>query len=160
MGQSTNGMLAYGYDLGGEEEWKLQEAGEYGELPNLPWFDEEDEDGDGFQEAAERRLLAEIAGFTEEWSSSNEGYHDREKAAKARVGVGFDTYCSGDYPMFLLAAKVITVYRGDVENIDVAELAVAPEMNGWDERLQAALQALGITPVQEKAKWLLASYWG
>jgi hypothetical protein len=160
MGRSTNGMLAYGYDLGGEEGWKLQEAGEYGELPSLPWFDPDDEEGDGFQEAAERRLLAEIAGFTETWSIGNEGYFDREKAAEGLVGVKFGTYCSGEYPMFLLAAKVITVYGGDVKGIDIAALAVEPEMNGWDEKLHAALQVLGITPVQEKAKWLLASYWG
>ncbi|HEY9371875.1 hypothetical protein [Streptomyces sp.] len=160
MGQSTNGMLAYGYDLGGEEGWKLQEAGEYGELPELPWFDEENEDGDGFQESAERRLLAEIAGFTETWSSGNEGYSDRKREAKAQVGVEFDTHCSGDYPMYLIATKVITVYRGSVKDIDMAALAVEPEMNGWDEKLRIALQALGITPTQEKARWLLCSYWG
>ncbi|MFD5491597.1 hypothetical protein ACFWH4_01315 [Streptomyces sp. NPDC127091] len=159
MGQSTNGMLAYGYDLGGEEEWKIREAGEYGELPELDWYDPSNEDGDGFQEAAERRLLAELADFTEtDWSA--DGYFERERAAKARLGVEFDTYCSGDYPMYLLATKVITVRRGSVKHIDMTELAIAPEMNGWDEKLHAALQALGITPTQEKAKWLLCSYWG
>lgn len=154
MGQSTNAMLAYGYDLGGEEGWKLQGLGEYGELPELPWLD------DDFQSAAERRLLAELAGFTETWSSDNDGYFTRAREAKARLGVEFDTHCSGDYPMFLLATKVITVYRGSVEEIDMAALAVEPEMNGWDEKLRAALDALGITPQQERARWLLCSYWG
>lgn len=157
MGQSTNGILAYGYDLGGEEGWKLQGLGEYGELPDLPWLEEDEDD---FQSAAERRLLAEIAGFTETWSNSNDGYFQRKREAKARVGVEFDSYCSGDYPMFLLATKVITVYRGDCKHIDMAALAVEPEMNGWDEKLRAALTALGITPTQEQAQWLLVSYWG
>ncbi|MFF0166806.1 hypothetical protein [Streptomyces prasinus] len=159
MGQSTNGMLAYGYDLGGEEEWKIREAGEYGELPELDWFNPDNEDGDGFQEAAERHILAQLADFTEtDWRA--DGYFDREREAKARLGVEFDTYCSGDYPMYLLAAKVITVYRGSVEHIDMEALAVEPEMNGWDEKLHAAVQALGITPAQDKPKWVLCSYWG
>jgi hypothetical protein len=159
MGQSTNGMLVYGYDLGGEEEWKIREAGEYGELPELDWFNPHNEDGDGFQEAAERRLLAQLADFTEtDWRV--DGYFEREREAKARLGVEFDTYCSGDYPMYLLAAKVITVYRGSVEEIDMTELAIAPEMNGWDEKLHAAVQVLGVTPTQGKPKWLLCSYWG
>ncbi|MFF9118282.1 hypothetical protein ACF09Y_22230 [Streptomyces massasporeus] len=156
MGQSTNGILAYGYDLGGEEEWKLQGLGEYGELPDLPWHAE----GEDFQEAAERRLLAQLADFTETWQPGSDGYFTREQEAKARLGVEFDTYCSGDYPMYLLATKVITVYRGSVEHIDMAELVTAPETNGWDEKLRAAVQALGITPTQEKPKWLLCSYWG
>ncbi|MGW1950116.1 hypothetical protein ACWCRC_38155 [Streptomyces sp. NPDC001940] len=160
MGQSTNAMLAYGYDLGGEEEWKLEGLGEYGELPELPWFNEDDGEGDGFQEAAERRLLAEITGFTETWSPDSDGYFDRERAAKARLGVQFDTHCSGDYPMFLLATKVITVHRGSVDEIDMMALATEPEANDWDEKLHTALHALGITPTQEKAQWLLCSYWG
>lgn len=159
MGQSTNGILAYGYDLGGDEEWKIAGLGEYGELPPLDWYSTDD-DGDDFQSAAERRLLAELADFTETWTKDNEGYFDRERKAQARLGVEFDTYCSGEYPMYLLAAKVITVYRGDVKDIDMAALAVEPEMNGWDEKLRAALAVLGITPAQDRAKWLLCSYWG
>lgn len=160
MGQSTNGILAYGYDLGGDDGWKLQGAGEYGELPPLAWYDTDEESGYGFQSAAETRLLAEIAGFTETWSRDNEGYFDREKAAQARVGVELDSYCSGEYPMFLLAAKVITVHRGDAETIDIADLAAAPAREAWDDKLRAALAALGITPTQEQPKWLLCSYWG
>lgn len=165
MGQSTNGIIAYGYDLGGDEGWKLQGLGEYGELPDLPWYNPENEDDEGFQSAAETRLLAEIAEFTEEYpydepKETRSAYFERERQAKARIGIKFDTYCSGDYPMFLLATKVITVRRGSVEEIDMTELAVAPEMNGWDEKLQAAVTALGITPIQDKPKWLLASYWG
>jgi hypothetical protein len=160
MGQSTNAMLVYGYNLGGEEGWELEGCGEYGELPALDWYNPEDVDGDDFQSAAERRLLAELAGFTEEWSRENEGYFERERAAKTRLGVEFDTHCSGNYPMYLLAAKVITVHRGSVKEVDMADLAVAPEMNGWNEKLSAALQALGIAPTQARPRWILCSYWG
>ena len=54
MSTSTDGILAYGYDLG-EGFQKIQGAGEYGELPPLPWFDAESDD---MIEAAEHRLLA------------------------------------------------------------------------------------------------------
>jgi hypothetical protein len=157
MGQSTNAMLAYGYNLGGEEGWELQGLGEYDELPTLDWYDADNEDG--FQEAAEKRLLAELADFTEtDWQV--DGYFAREREAKARLGVEFDSHCSGDYPMYLLAAKVITVYRGSVKDIDMTTLAVEPEMNGWDDKLRAALGALGIAPTQAEPRWLLCSYWG
>lgn len=165
MGQSTNGILAYGYDLGGSEGWKLEGLGEYGELPELAWFDPENEDGDDFQSAAEAHLLAEIAGFAEEYPRDEpqevrHAYFDRKNAAEAALGVEFDSYCSGDYPMYLLATKVITVYRGYVKDIDMAALAVEPEMNGWDEKLGAAIGALGVTPSQDKPRWLLCSFWG
>jgi hypothetical protein len=160
MGQSTNGILAYGYDLGGGDEWKVQEAGEYGGLPQLNWYNPDDEDSDGFPELAERRLLAEITGFTETWSSGNEGYFDREKAVKGRLGIQLGMYCSHEYPEYLLATEVITVYRGDIKGIDMADLAGAPAREGWDDKLRAALTVLGLTPKQDRAKWLLCSYWG
>jgi hypothetical protein len=155
MGQSTNGILAYGYNIGSDEGgWKLEGAGEYGEMPTVEWFDPEAEDGDGFEESAERHMLADI-GFTERWTRGNDGYFDREKAAKARLGVEFESYCSGEYPMYLLAAKgsVTTARRGDCEPVD---FTVNPD---WDAKLRAALQVLGITPTQERAQWLLCSYW-
>lgn len=157
MGQSTNAMLVYGYNLGGEEEWLLRDLGEYDELPALDWYNPEDEDVD-FQSAAEAKLLADVAGFTEQWHSENEGYFERERAAKAKLGVKFDTHCSGEYPMYLLATKVITVYRGSVEEIDPAELAATPPE--WDTNLRTALNTLGLNPTQEAARWLLCSYWG
>jgi hypothetical protein len=157
MGQSTDAILAYGYNLGGEEGWELEGVGEYGEMPTLDWYNPEDDD---FQGAAEFRLLAEIAGFTERWHSGNDGYFERERAARARLGVEFDTHCSDSYPMYLLAAHVITVRRGSVQNIDMAALVVEPQTHGWDEKLHAAIRALGITPTQGKPKWILCSYWG
>lgn len=159
MGQSTNAMLMYGYHLGsGDGGWELHGLGEYGELPAFDWNDPEDEDSEGFQGDAEKKLLADIGGFTEEWTSGVEGYWDRKRAAQARVGVELDTHCSGDYPMYVLAAKVITVHRGDVKEIDPAEsLAVQPE---WDTKLRTALDVLGLNPTQGSARWLLCSYWG
>ena len=157
MGTSTNAVLAYGYNLGGSEsEWAVHEAGEYGEL-NLDWHGEEAEEG--FAEAAEARLLAEIAGFTERWGDNPDGkYWERHGAAKSRLGVELESYCHSEYPMYLLATKVITVHRGDAEVLDLKALTDTPPE--WDERLAAAVAALGITPKQERPGWVLVSYWG
>jgi hypothetical protein len=154
MSTSTNAILAYGYDLGGaDDDWKVREAGEYGELA-LDWFDAEDDDAD-FITVAEKRLLA-ASGFTEtDWHA--DGYFDRQREAEARLGVEIESYCSNNFPMYLLAAKVITVRRGYVETVDPAELTVVPAE--WDEKLSAALGVLGLTPLQERARWLLCSFW-
>jgi hypothetical protein len=158
MGVSTDAILAYGYDLGGDEGgWKVAGAGEYGEL-DLPWLDDEAEDY-AFGEAAMDRILA-AAGFTET-DYRAEGYYDRKHAAEARAGVEIETYCSGDYPMYLLAAKVHTVARGFIKDA-AALLAEADEatLREWDAKLAGAVAALGMTPVQERPTWLLCSYWG
>lgn len=155
MGTSTDAILAYGYDLGAADNWNIHDLGEYGELP-VDWYDE---DAGDFIAQAERRLLERIAGFTEQWAPNN-NYWDRQRAAKARLGVEFDTYCSDSYPMHVLAAKVITVARGDTELLDLPALTAEPAAHGWDAKLAAALQALGITPTQERPGWILCSYYG
>jgi hypothetical protein len=165
MGQSTNAVLAYGYDLGGDEgEWKIRETDEYGGIDasnasTLAWYD--DESDDGFIEQAQRRLLAEIAGFTETWETrQDDDYFKREREAESRLGVEFESYCSGDYPMYVLATKVITVYRGDSKVLDLPALMAEPAEHGWDDKLRQACEVLGVTPKQERPGWVLVSYWG
>ncbi|MEU8040901.1 hypothetical protein [Streptosporangium sp. NPDC049078] len=155
MGTSTDAILAYGYDLGCGDEWKFREVGEYGE-PVLDWYD--DEADDTFADQAEKRLL-ESVGFAEEWAPDN-GYWDRKKEAETRLGIKIETYCKDDYPMYVLAAKVITVSRGDVEILNLPALMDEPTEHGWDHGLRTALTVLGITPTQEQPAWVLCSYWG
>lgn len=78
MGQSTNGILAYGYNLGGEDGgWEIREAGEDGEwLP--PWLADEDDD---VMAAGERVLLASVGLAEAPWVA--DGYGERYRAAKA-----------------------------------------------------------------------------
>ena len=149
MGQSTDGILAYGYDLGGDSEWRLADTPATAALAEEGYWD---------TETAETALLAAV-GFVEV-DYKTLGYFDRRRAAQERVGVKLMTYCSLDYPQYLLVAHAIRVYRGDVKEIDMGELAEAPLVHGWDDKLRAALETLGLTPTQERAKWLLVSYWG
>ena len=162
MGVSTNGILAYGYDLGGGDEWQVRELDEYGDL--IPgtggWVpDPEIEDGYDLIGLAERHLL-DASGFTETYEDGQDGYFGRERAAKEALGVGFETYCSDESPMYLLAAKVLTVARGYIQDAAAFILAAEEARPEMDAKLRAALEALGVTPVQEEPKWLLCSYWG
>ncbi|MGW6789996.1 hypothetical protein [Streptomyces chartreusis] len=151
---STNGVLLYGYDLaGGDCDFAVREVGEYGEL-ELDWYDD---DGDGFQEQADERLLA-AAGFTEVWTpdASENGFYTRRAEALATYGAVFESYCCAECTMYALAAKgsVQTAHRGSCET---ADFTVQPE---WDDRLRNILEVLGLTPTQETARWLLVSWKG
>jgi hypothetical protein len=162
MGVSTDAILAYGYDLGGGDEWQVRELDEYGGLiPDTGgWVpDPETEDDYDLIELAERHLL-NASGFTETYEDGRKDYFARERAAKESLGVEFETYCSDESPMYLLAAKVLTVARGYVEDAAAFILAAEQARPEMDAKLRAAVEALGVTPVQDEPKWLLVSYWG
>ncbi|WP_328344653.1 hypothetical protein [Micromonospora sp. NBC_00421] len=158
MGTSTDAILTYGYNLGNDDEWKLEGAGEYGgyDFTAHDWYSEDG--GTDLVESIETKLLA-AHGFTEtDWQV--DGFYQRQTEAKAAMGVEVVTHCSGDYPMYVLAAKKITASRGDCEVVDFDALTRETVEGGYDEKLRAALTALGLTPTQDRARWLLCSYWG
>lgn len=136
MGYATDGVLAYGYALTGEGGWLVHEADDDGLLPPLDWYDE-DEDAEGFDEAARIRL---------------------EEQLGKDFGVSVTTYCSNGEPYFLLTAADHVASRGDVVPLDLGLLHASAGSNRWDEKLEAALQALGLTPHQDQARWLLCSF--
>lgn len=150
MSTSTDGILFYGYDLGGPED-DGPAFKDLGEDEHPTWYDPDDEDAD-FIEAATTALLAAV-GFTEtDWRA--DGYHERKKAAEERMGVELDSHCSGEYPMYLLAAKKTTAARGYPKEVDFT----LPD--NADERLAWAIGVLGLDVGDQKPRWLLASYWG
>ncbi|GCE02198.1 hypothetical protein [Embleya hyalina] len=156
MGVDTNAILAYGYDIGGGEPWRIREAtGANGEI-ELDWYDP---DSDGFIELCRERLMAGV-GITARRPPRDETGFERERAAREALGVEFETYCSDGQPMYLLAAHAIIVARGDIKTIDLDALRAVPGREGWDAKLAAAVAALGITPTQDRPRWLLCSYWG
>ena len=163
MGVSTDAILAYGYDLGGEDEWKVREVDEYGGLipGTADWVpDPEVEEDYDLIGLAERTLL-DASGFTATYAAGREGYFGREREAKEALGVEFEYYCSDESSMYLLAAKTLRVARGYVEDAGAFIAAAdASTLAEWDAKLASAIQALGLTPTQEKPKWLLVSWWG
>jgi hypothetical protein len=159
MGTSTDAYLMYGYDLGSEEDWKIQGLGEYGEWkPDWLNVDEDAEDEPDWTEEIQKQLRKSV-GFTEtDWEA--DGFYKRQAAADAQIGVELESHCSGEYPMYVLAAKTITAGRGYPVTVEPAALQAAVLDGGLDEKLARAIEALGIQPVQEKPAWLLCSYWG
>lgn len=158
MGVSTDGILAYGLNLGGADVWELEGLGEYGEWqPEWAVFDEDEYED--MAEAIERRLLAEIVGFTEtDWQV--EGFFARKEEAEKRLGLELRAHCSGEYTMYILSACSIRASRGYAEPVDLAALEEQRVTEEWDAKLNRAVEALGIVPKQAKPMWLLASYWG
>lgn len=157
MGSNLSAHLAYGYDLGSEEDFNAAERGEYGE-PKLPWYGESDDDEqddergeEEFADAVERILLAEIGGFTETWSASNDGYYDRKRAAQARVGVEIEFSGGGGYPGWMLVAtgSERSCDWSEAMTLNLDRMRVDPGSLDWDAKLAAAIKVLGITPMRE-----------
>jgi hypothetical protein len=67
---------------------------------------------------------------------------------------------SGDYPMYVLATRRIVAHRGDCEPLELDVLSREVIEGNYDEKLRAALTTLGLTPMQDRACWLLCSYRG
>lgn len=143
MGTSTNAYLAFGYDLGHDGDWRITEVDEDGR-PSLDWLQDE---GDLAGDAIVR--LARLRG------------HDVEFSDQAEEALGFELlhHRHGEHPMYVLAAKVVRAWRGDVVPIDFAELERERVEQEWDRQLTEACQVIGITPKQGKPRWVLCSYW-
>jgi len=152
MGQSTNAVLMYGYDLDTADGWEIVEAGEWGEL-NAPWYDEDNDEDLTSVEQAVKALYDAIPDAPEaddDW--------DRQKAVKEHYGVWFEDHCSDAYTMYALVTFENTARRGYPELIDWRALEEQRDREDWDGKLARALGVLGITPKQERPGWLLASY--
>lgn len=150
MGDSSTGILAYGYDLGGSEHWDLEGAGEYGQY-EFPWYNENI--NMSWKDQAENVLLVKIINFLERYEVGT-GYYNRRDEAIKKLRVEFAQYGTGDYKGYILAT---TVHQAYDYGADVIEISLNHAAAGI---LGVALAALNIVPVQKEPKWILASYYG
>lgn len=149
MSASTDGILAYGYNLGDFSEIRFIDSG--GRTLDEPsWLDEDDPDTD-FVDQAVDWLIA--AAFLDGTAEDHDLYKDHGEA-QALLGAWIVVHRSERAPMYLIAAKVITASRGFPEVVDLS----LPD--NADERLSWAMGVLGIKPKTRKPTWLLASYRG
>ncbi len=164
MGVSTDGILAYGYDLDGQDGLNVAEAQASptndGYL-KTSWYDAEhdeitDEDGDELGTIAilTKRLYDTIPN-----APVVEYEYEREDPVKDHYGVWFEGHCSGEYPMYILTTHVVTARRGYPQTLDFTELEAKRLRENWDAKLARALAVLEVTPLVP-ASWLLASDWG
>lgn len=156
MGQSTDGILFYGYcwDEEGAELWadgQENEDGEsedaeerYARLIGIPRPTAEYPERDNHTPEAERARSA----FSDYWDAKG-------KAVEAS-GVEVDRHCSGECPIPYVAvtASKTTARRGYPETIKTLDVGV-----GWDKMLADYCALMGITPPQEKPGWWLVSMW-
>ncbi|WP_431881702.1 hypothetical protein [Micromonospora chalcea] len=144
MGTSTNAYLAFGIDLGKPGDWRIREFTEDGRF-TLPWFTG---DPDDFAHEALLHLARERG-------------HDVDFIDDAEEALDLEAlrHRHGDHPMYVLAARVVRAWRGDVVAVDFAALERERAERRWDERLISACQVLGITPTQGTPSWVLCSYW-
>src|SRR5687767_10674874 len=133
MGTSTDGILAYGYDMGESFGIKYED-------PDPSWVTE-----DGTYSSDVARALFAAAGVELE----PHGYFDPDDLLEA-CGVELVYHCSDRCTMYILAAKHTTAYRGSPVAIDLT----LPD--NADERLAWAVETLGLDVGDQKPRWLLA----
>lgn len=172
MGRSSQGILAYGYDLGGGGgTWKVREAADndFGILCT-PWYDgnaaldDEDEQGEeapepdtevsGPFDAMISFLYAQIGGAS---ADAGTPIDDREKAVEEHFAVTFvdhgDDY---NWPQAkILAAYHTTNLYGQTEPLDLAALQARAVAEDWDGKLSRLLALLGLTPLAHRPTWQL-----
>jgi hypothetical protein len=143
--------LAYGYDLGTNDDPGIQEKGEWG-YADVSWM-KRDSDGyldEDLAEAVTRKLFESIP----EDQRGEPYFEDKSIRAYYGVHVLSHGYSSDGNGACALAADVYTVDGGESLVLGPEDLAVSAEM---DSRLDRALEALaGLTPSSPRGWTLLA----
>lgn len=179
MGVSTDGILAYGWDLGGDDRevgWaaglveRLETRGDVDDLvleaagadlgPD-PWGELEGRPHAWFYAGGE--CTPEYAAWLERTKSARAARRQARRAALAAADLELVSHCSDGSTMWILTAPGLhwLASRGDALDVggDVALLATPAGLSDARDRLRAAARLLGLEPDGPPAL-LLASYWG
>lgn len=141
MGQSSTGILAYGYDLGGPEHWKFSNSAS-SPIRNFTT-------GSDWVRGACNSMLIKC-GYEEA-----KPYAEEDKVAE-HFGVEFVRYTSIDYPRYILAVSALVYKVYDYGATALPNNAIAHDAKA-DAMLDRAINALNINPHQQNPKWFLAS---
>ena len=153
MGTSTNTQICYGipFEEDFEFPWGEQELDDWwlddvlGYKPPFQLYDDQGNYLDGHRPSDDK---------------VNEYYaHRREFLAEHPLPITLVNYCSGDYPMWIIAIadSIVTAHRG--EPIDITDsLFEAKYFNHSASLLEFCVEH-GIETTEEP-RWLLSSYWG
>lgn len=151
-------MLVYGYHLITDPDHLEVEGNEEGEL-EFPWFPAGLKDKYGDDLSIVEAIYIHLYNSLADPKPSARYDHEFEHVVKDTYGVWLESHCSCDYPMYFLATYANTASRGCPEQLNLNFLSRKPVAFGWDEKLQRALDVLGVVPVQQSPSWFLASMW-
>lgn len=131
MGVSTDGILAYGVEL--PNEFESDEAWEkYGFVDKYADDTPEGEGWDGIED-----FVSDVC------------------KARGVPGIILVRHCSFDYPMYILATRYHSAWRGSPSRIASLDVPADETL-----RIGQALEVLGIHVDKPEPAWLLASLWG
>lgn len=169
MGASSNGILAYGYDLGGgHEAWKVREVDQYGSL-RTDWYnpdaalarfgDDEEDTDDGDEELTAFEALIKVLYDAIPDLQDPGPYPDREEQVARHYEVAFVAHGDGyNFPQKrILAAYHVAPEYGESEPLDLAELQARAVVDDWDGKIAKVLETAGLHPVTDRPTWLLAA---
>lgn len=156
MGTSTNGQLSFGvvFEDGFEFPWDADPHD--GDIES--WW----RDVRGFVNPVEYPYdeSGEYNPGIDEDSPVVDQYFDNQRnwLNANPIPVELVNYCSGDYPMYLLATKHVDNYRGSPKLIDVDSDFIRDTADA-EKKLREFLDEFGIESDGEIG-WWLSSYWG
>jgi len=153
MGMSSDGVLAFGWDLGSPGDY-----GNYGD-EKFQWASslmEKIEESDDFDDIA----MSYVPGWDVDEDWRNPGYFERAKAAKALRYFEIISYNHCDYPRYILTlpGKNWVVCTGDTKDVTEVMSYSTEELVELRVKLQNAAELLGLEP-PENPKLLLTMDW-
>ena len=143
MSCSEIANLAYGFFLGTDEEWAVEEADEYGSL-DRPWAN--DDPIDGIYRAL---LQASILASTE---IEKEAFSGMERTVQERWNLKVDLFANFERQgaaYFLMAGKKQTASSLTAEPVTLTLPKDADTVLLW------AVRVLEISPIQKTPQWML-----
>lgn len=153
MGRSLDASVVYGYDLSDPDTVRIREVDEYDTPTSLDWYDSGGEES--FTKAVIRRLYESIPD-----AEPVEYDWQRDRMVRERLGVWFVHAGADEYETDILVAGEGPEAHWGSAVLDLDELRDRPAVEGWDAKLAAALAALGITPTQDRPRWLVYPSYG
>ena len=161
MGSNPRAHLAYGYDLGTDEDPRFAEKGEYDTI-QLAWFDDEAEDEDGDTLGFVEQLFNHLHSLIPDAPPADSDWR-RQTVAEEHYGIRIEHSGSSEYsPGCILVAPDShrSVEWSDTMELDLLDLERRRSHEDWDAALTTAIRALGITPTQDGPKWLVFPSYG
>lgn len=140
MGSTLEGIIAYGFDLGGTDgDWSLKGIQRYGTW-EPSWLPADEVHAGGFD------YLAAI--------------EDRLKAAELELEVVTYGMIQNDFTGYLLAAWSVECQGGQTLGVSWADVEARRDIERWDDALAKGLEILDIRPWQPNPMFLLTQSYG